>query len=280
MASINMRKGDVTELIEYMRSCESIMAVVGAGLSAPSGIPTFRHEGANWRGLPIALLSQSSTWEKDPVLMWAYTENRRQMCRVAQPNTGHRALAALARAKPDFLTITQNIDGLSHRAQHPPRQLVTLHGSNHGIKCSNKDCNYTAENYTDQSTVPGLEMPAEFSDSTIPLPQIDRQAIPRCPSCKSAMLRPGVTWFGESLPSTSMTHIDGWLDAHEDVNLLLIIGTSRSPFVADAIERGARTAVFNMGNDAEPCDDDDWVLDGDASQTLPYVIERALGTHI
>ena len=107
-----MPSNDVEEAIDLIRNSQSILAVLGAGLSAPSGIPTFRHEGAHWRGGPMDEMSKPAALDRDPVGVWTFYENRRQMARVAQPNAGHYALASLAQAKPSFLAVTQNIDGM------------------------------------------------------------------------------------------------------------------------------------------------------------------------
>lgn len=91
-------------------------------------------------------------------------------------------------------------------------------------------------------------------------------------------MRPGVTFFEENLPVQELQRVDNWLDANDEVDVVMIIGTSRSPFVGDAVQRGARIVVFNMGADAERSEDDDLIVAGDASSTLPYVISRVLGT--
>lgn len=124
--------------------------------------------------------------------------------------------------------------------------------------------------------MPGLILPAyDVADSRIPLPQLSRDAVPNCPLCKQGIVRPGITFFDEKLAAQELQRVDDWLEK-EDVNLVVVVGTSRAPFVGDAVQRGARMVVFNMGADAARTEDDDLVVEGDASQTPPYVIGRAL----
>ncbi|UJO20336.1 NAD-dependent protein deacylase [Fulvia fulva] len=274
-----MSLNDVDGAIDCIRNADSILAIIGAGLSAPSAIPTFRHEGAHWRGGPMDEMSKPAVFDRDPIGVCTFYENRRQMARVVQPNAGHYALAALAQAKPNFLAVTQNVDELSERADHNPRQPVALHGSVYNVHCSRDECAVTARNYTSHPTVPGLVLPAyDVADPRIPLPQVTRSAIPLCALCKQDIVRPGVTFFEESLPAQELQRVDDWLEVNDEVDLVMIIGTSRAPFVGDAVQRGARMVVFNMGADAARSEDDDMIVEGDASKTLPYVISRALGT--
>ena len=99
------------ELIRSLQSSERILAVLGAGLSRPSGLPTFRQDCWFW-GLPVEEIATKSAFNRDPIRVWAVYERLRQLARLAQPNLGHIALAALATVKPQLLVITQNIDGL------------------------------------------------------------------------------------------------------------------------------------------------------------------------
>ncbi|EME41564.1 hypothetical protein DOTSEDRAFT_73857, partial [Dothistroma septosporum NZE10] len=174
-----MPLNDMHEAVDCIRDSESILAIIGAGLSAPSAIPTFRHEDAHWRGGPVDEMSKPSALNRDPVGVWTFYENRRQMARAAQPNAGHYAPAMLAQAKPNFLAVTQNIDELSERADHNPRQLAPLHGSIYNIRCSRDGCAYAARNYTSHPTIPGLVLPSyDVADPRIPLPSLARDAIP------------------------------------------------------------------------------------------------------
>ena len=170
---------------------------------------------------------------------------------------------------------------LSELADHNPRRLVALHGSIYNIRCSRDECPYAARNYTSHAMIPGLNLPPyDVADPRIPLPPVARSAVPTCPLCKQGIIRPGVTFFEESLPEQELQRVDDWLETNDEVDLAMVIGTSRAPFVGDAVHRGARMVVFNVGNDAQRSEDDDLIVEGDASQTLPYVIGRALDVTI
>lgn len=239
-------------------------------------------------------MSQASSFEQDPVLVWAFYENRRQMAMNAEPNAGHAALAKLSAYKPNFLTVTQNIDELSFRAGHRFPQLLPLHGSLFEVRCSDQDCDFAFRNQEKAPTVPGLDLPSfDASSPAVPLPHIAAEAVPVCPECRSAKLRPNVVWFGEVLPDNITTYIDAWLDLPPKIDLMLVIGTTRSGYVQDARSRGAAIVYFNKFEHSsewteyfahvppseiytEYVDEGDWIVYGDVSVSLPRLIERAL----
>jgi NAD-dependent deacetylase sirtuin 5 len=105
------------------------MALVGAGLSAPSGVPTYRDAGGIWQTHDVAQLCTPAGFEKDPALVWTFELERRSMIKKVQPNAAYRTLASLATRNADFLIMTMNINDLSERAGHPVSQLHHLHGS-------------------------------------------------------------------------------------------------------------------------------------------------------
>ena len=106
-----MSEAALASLVHFMRPAERILAIVGAGLSQPSGIPTFQGNGKYFRGRESHELACKATFEEDPILVWTYYESMRQKTLSAMPNAGHRALTALARVKPKMLIVNQNIDG-------------------------------------------------------------------------------------------------------------------------------------------------------------------------
>ncbi|KAK4150331.1 DHS-like NAD/FAD-binding domain-containing protein, partial [Chaetomidium leptoderma] len=120
-----------------------ILAVCGAGLSASSGLPTFRGAGGLWRNYEAMALATPEAFEKDPGLVWMFYAYRRHMALQAKPNAGHYALAALAKRNPEFLCLSQNVDHLHLRASHPSNQLKLLHGSLFTLKCSSPTCTFT-----------------------------------------------------------------------------------------------------------------------------------------
>jgi NAD+-dependent protein deacetylase sirtuin 5 len=171
---------------------------------------------------------------------------------------------------------------LSQKAGHDTNSLLTLHGSLFDVHCSRDGCTFTQRNTSKDPTVPGLIVPLrDSSDSKTSIPYPTRDDIPRCPSCNTGLLRPGVVWFGEKLPETAFNRIESWLDACPAIDLVLVIGTERTPFVYDAITHGALVAYFNIFQDKidpEHMGDADWIVNGDVSQTLPSLVEAAFKT--
>jgi NAD-dependent deacetylase len=167
---------DLTSLTDRLRRASRVTVLTGAGVSAASGIPTFRGAGGLWRSVRAETLASARGFAADPTLVWEWYDWRRQIIREAEPNAAHHALAEWMRARPGVTLITQNVDGLHERAG--ARDVLRLHGSIWKLRCWH-DCDESAAGWTDES-VPLSPMP------------------PRCPHC-GALARPGVVWFGESL---------------------------------------------------------------------------------
>jgi len=172
------------------RKWERIVVFTGAGVSADSGIPTFRGVGGLWRNFRAEDLATPDAFARDPALVWEWYEWRRELVRSAQPNAAHRAIASLDRA----LVVTQNVDSLHARAGS--RKIIELHGNLFRVRC-------TREGTTHDATAPFAELP------------------PRC-EC-GALLRPDVVWFGEMLPREALETAS---QAMSSAELLLVIGTS------------------------------------------------------
>ncbi|EEY22042.1 NAD-dependent deacetylase sirtuin-5 [Verticillium alfalfae VaMs.102] len=264
-----------------------ILALCGAGLSASSGLPTFRGAGGLWRRHDATRLATPEAFAADPALVWLFYAYRRHMALAARPNPAHRALAALARAAPGFLCLTQNVDGLSQRAGHPAAQLRALHGN--PLRAAHQGCGYQEEENLADPLVPALA-PASADvapgqtppllDAAHPLPSIGRDALPSCPRC-SSLLRPGVVWFGEALDDAVLDSIDGWIEA-ETVDLVLVVGTSARVFPAAAYvelgrARGARVCVVDLEVGRDRRDDVDFVFEGDAAVLLPRMLAPLIG---
>lgn len=176
--------------------------------------------------------------------------------------------------------------GLSERAGHPGSNLQTVHGSLFNIRCTSSQCAYhSTADFTDP-VVTALEIPADHDISSIkiPLKPIARSDLPHCPQCQS-LLRPGVVWFGESLPMHAINRIHDWLDGGK-VDLMLVIGTSATVwpaanYIHAARLAGAKIAVFNM----EESDIDyglngmkeDWFFKGDAGALVPELLKEVVG---
>ncbi|PPJ56574.1 hypothetical protein CBER1_01861 [Cercospora berteroae] len=272
---------DMSSLIEYLRESEYIVALVGAGLSASSGIPTFRGQGSLWHGHEITSVASRSALVRDPLLVWQFYEERRQNAANAKPNAGHFALARLAETKGEFLAITQNIDGivdLSQRAGHDSTKLAPIHGSLFTAKCLDPECGFEIWNNRTSPLTPALDSSQTAAQTT---PEVYSAILPTCGKCRQNFLRPGVVWFGEQLPLELLDRVDEWLEDLPRLDLFLVIGTSSRVFPAatyieKAREKGARVAHFNVEPDEDFMDEDDWFVQGDAAITLPQVINPAL----
>lgn len=191
------------------------------------------------------------------------------------PNAAHYAFAEYARRTPGFLNLSQNVDGLYQMAGHPKEQLKLLHGTLFEVKCASQACEYVEENFVDP-IVPSLAIPLDKSDPTtnealaqagknkakrkeldianaaVPIENITVKDLPQCPKCKEHMLRPNVVWFGEQLPLETIGEIEEYLQEPEDVDLIIVVGTSAKVYPAagystKARMKGARICVVNMG---------------------------------
>jgi NAD-dependent deacetylase len=191
-------------LLRALRAARRVVIFTGAGVSAESGIPTFRDKQTGlWERFEAAELATPDAFERDPALVWAWYEWRRAMVINAQPNPAHRAIAAMAALVPELTLITQNVDDLHERAGS--RDVLHLHGEILRPYCEN--CRHP---YTLPNSVPPLS-----SGSA-------RIEPPRCPSCKGR-IRPGVVWFGESLPQRQLLSA---CEAARRCDVFFCIGTS------------------------------------------------------
>jgi NAD-dependent deacetylase len=174
------------------RRWERIVVFTGAGVSADSGIPTFRGSGGLWREFRAEDLATPQAFARDPNLVWEWYEWRRGLVRDAQPNAAHLVIAQLDRLTTTV--VTQNVDALHSRAGS--RDVIELHGSLFRVRC-------TRERTTREAIGAFAEVP------------------PRC-EC-GALLRPDVVWFGEMLPPGALERASQEI---RDADLLLVIGTS------------------------------------------------------
>jgi NAD-dependent deacetylase len=156
---------------EAVRDAWSVVALTGAGISAESGVPTFRGEGGLWRQYRAEELATPHAFRRDPSLVWEWYDWRRQLIGDCRPNAAHRTLVEMETHFDDFVLVTQNVDGLHRLAGS--RNVVELHGDIWRMRCTS-DCS------------------AGWEDRTSPLPGVPA----RCPSC-GALARPDVVWFGE-----------------------------------------------------------------------------------
>lgn len=202
------------------------LAMTGAGVSAESGIPTFRGEGGLWENHSFEKLASPEGFESDPALVWRFYSHRRRVARECRPNAGHHALAALERRLGErFLLVTQNVDGL-HRDAGSER-LVELHGNLFTSRCA--DC-----------------ARAPFEDRAV-----FGNGAPRCEEC-GGRLRPHIVWFGERLNAEHFEQIEAFLGrARRGRLVFLAAGTSGVVFPAAGLvdvarQFGAETWLVNV----------------------------------
>ena len=232
----------MSEVGEWIKSARSVAALTGAGISAESGIPTFRGPGGLWRNYRPEHLATPEAFSRDPKLVWQWYDWRRGLIAKAEPNAGHIALAALERRHPNFMLITQNVDGLHDRAGS--RNILKVHGDIWTLRCS----------------VCGRE----HEDYRAPLPEVP----PRC-NCE-ALERPGVVWFGESLPQEIWRKAER---AAREAEVFLVIGTSAVVYPAAGLaalakSSGARVVEINL-HETPVSAIADASLKGPAAEILP-----------
>lgn len=191
-----MSENEISKAYELITEAKNIAVLSGAGISAESGIPTFRGDGGLWNNYRPEELATPKAFFENPELVWQWYDWRRSLMKKAEPNAGHFALTELQRQKEKFTLISQNVDGLHQKAG--TQDIIEIHGNLWEIRCT--ECGRIEKNYE------------------VPLPELP----PRCGACKEIM-RPNIVWFGEIIP---MQVIDKCIFAIEESDLLLIIGTS------------------------------------------------------
>lgn len=196
---------------EHIVAASRPVVLTGAGVSAESGIPTFRGTGGLWRDRDPLALATPQAFAREPALVWEFYSWRRERVRACAPNAAHHALAALEQARPECWLITQNVDGL-HRAAGSQR-LIELHGNLMIDRCQR--CRH------ERAAVPEDE---------------GAQGPPRCDRCGGS-LRPGVVWFGEPVEQ-----IERAFELAAQADLVLVVGTSGVVEPAASVARVARQA--------------------------------------
>jgi NAD-dependent deacetylase len=231
-----------------LRRARRLLVLTGAGVSAESGVPTFRGPGGLWRSHRPEDLATPEAFARDPALVWEWYGWRRELIAPLRPNAAHRALARLEARTPEFLLATQNVDGL-HTAAGSTR-LVELHGSVWRLRCT--ACGRAEE------------------DRRVPLPSLP----PRC-AC-GALLRPDVVWFGEVLPEAAVALA---FEAARQADVVLVVGTSALVYPAAALPQVARAAgafVIEVNPEPTPLTPiADVSLRGAAASLVPAMVEAA-----
>lgn len=185
---------DIKFLLEKLKDKKYLVVLTGAGVSAESGIPTFRGTDGLWKEFKSEELATPQAFSQNPELVWKWYEHRREIIKKAEPNPAHLAIARLEELFPEFMLITQNIDNLHRKAGN--KKIVELHGNIFRYRCSNDGRIFT--NLPESDEIP-----------------------PRC-EC-GGYIRPDVVWFGESLPEDALNVA---FQSSSSCDVMFVVGTS------------------------------------------------------
>jgi len=236
---------DLAQPRAWLAEASRVAVLTGAGISAESGVPTFRGPEGLWRDYKPEDLATPEAFARDPRLVWEWYDWRRSLIATAAPNAAHKALVQLEIRKPAFTLITQNVDGLHDLAGSG--KILKLHGDIWRMRCT--------------------ECGANFPNRRVPLPRIP----PHC-AC-GGLARPGVVWFGEPLPDGMMQEAE---HAAAFAQVFLVVGTSAVVYPAAGLipyakQSGARVVEINP----EPTTATaivDCSLHGPAAEILPALL--------
>jgi NAD-dependent deacetylase len=228
-----------------------ITVLTGAGISAASGVPTFRGADGLWKHFRAEDLATPQAFARDPRLVWEWYDWRRQRIAACRPNSGHDVLARWSVRFPNFTLITQNVDGLHERAG--AMRVLRMHGSIWEVGCWSRCAG----------------SPSRWTDETVPFQEIP----PRCKYC-GGLIRPGVVWFGEALAPEIVSKCI----AATDCDLFFTVGTSAVVFPAaglidEARRRGAYTVEINL-EPTQASNVVDLAMQGSADQVLTDIDRR------
>jgi NAD-dependent deacetylase len=233
------------KLKERLQSARSVAVLTGAGISADSGVPTFRGQDGLWRSFRAEDLATPDAFSRDPRLVWEWYDWRRGLIATKDPNPAHHALVELERRYEHFCVLTQNVDGLHEVAGS--LNLIELHGNIWKLRCT--QCGRVRVN------------------RDVPL-----SLLPYCAECRG-LLRPHIVWFGESLHPEDLSRSE---DALRSCELLLIIGTSGVVYPAASFASVARAAgAFVVEINLEPTPTSalvDVSVQGRAKDLLPLLL--------
>jgi NAD-dependent deacetylase len=234
-------------LVTALRQAQHVAVLTGAGTSAESGVPTFREAQTGlWAQYNPEELATPQAFQRNPQLVWEWYEWRRGLVTKAEPNPGHRVLAALAQHIPQLTLITQNVDGLHQRAGS--ENVIELHGNIMRTKC--------------------------FEDGRIVTTWPETEEMPpRCPHC-NGRLRPDVVWFGEGLPYDALAKA---IAAAQSCDIFFSVGTSAlvqpaASLPMHAVRNGRVTVEINP-QPTPITSQMDYVLAGPSGKVLPALLD-------
>lgn len=246
--SVTNSPSTLQSLAARLCAARSVLILTGAGVSAESGLATFRDAMTGmWSRFRPEDLATPDAFRRQPELVWQWYRWRRQQAAQAQPNAGHRALARLQSLLHEVLIVTQNVDGLHQRAGS--RGVLELHGSLLRDRCSGSGC-------------------------SVELPCRDAPEPPSCPEC-GEMMRPAVVWFGESLPENTLLRA---YDYASQCDLCFSIGTSSQVFPAAQIAMIAVRAgagIVEINPSVTPLTPHaEFVINGPSGEVLPGLLRH------
>ena len=254
---------DVARARPLLRDAARLLVFTGAGVSAESGVPTFRGAGGVWNSLRAEELATPQAFARDPRLVWEWYGWRRELVARCLPNAAHVAIARVAAERPSTAVVTQNVDGLHQRAAAAAapgaRPVLALHGTLFGARCTRWpqcDARGPLEGTVDAST---------------------RDTLPHCPRC-GALLRPDVVWFGESLDPAEL---EAAFAAAGRADACLVIGTSAVVQPAASVAAAAARAgapLIEVNAEETPLTPHATVaLRGPAADLVPALLEARVG---
>jgi len=242
-----------------LAAAEYVVAFTGAGISAESGVPTFRSNDGIWKTFKPEELASVDGFMRNPALVSHWYNERRKVIRSVHPNAGHRALATLEQSIPFVTVVTQNIDNLHRRAGST--RVFELHGN-------------IERNYCMKCGTPCMDVEAQLIDG-IPYCPVERNG----KAC-AGLIRPDVVWFGEILPEDEW---NGAVAAMESADVVLSIGTSGVVFPAASLPYSAKQdGAFLVEVNPEPTpltESADEFLQGAAGTVLPMIVEEVFSPH-
>jgi NAD-dependent deacetylase len=244
----------IAQLAQRIQSASRISVLTGAGISAASGVPTFRGDEGLWKSYSPQELATPEAFQNNPKLVWEWYDWRRELISKCPPNAAHHVLASWSKRYSGFTLITQNVDGLHEKAG--AEDVIRFHGSLWHVFCRDR-CKSSP--------------PSWFYDA-VPLPSIP----PSCPYC-GGLIRPAVVWFGETIEPEVIARSFAALDC----DIFLTVGTSALVYpaaglVSQARQKGAFTVEINL--EATPASDTvDLSIQGPAETVLEKLEKILIG---
>lgn len=213
----------MVELSKKLREVETVGVLSGAGLSAESGIPTFRGKDGLWNRFNPSELATFEAFSENPKLVWKWYLWRMHLIAKAKPNPGHYAIKEMEKLFPQFLHITQNVDGLHREAGG--KKFVELHGHIFDGKCRFCGALYPEREFSSIYPLASKEFLRKITEEELKgkvFERVEKGELPVCPKC-GKIVGPGVVWFGESLPEEALERAFSFAERSD---VFIVVGTS------------------------------------------------------